>query len=73
MQEKTKIRLGFIGLWLEFAAYFFIYTVATKNFFTFTAIWSSGLAIYLLIRLKLPSVKNILISLIFGIAASARA
>ena len=70
MQEKTKIRLGLIGLWLEFAAYFFIYTIATKNFFTFTAIWSSGLAIYLLIRLKLPSVKYILISLIFGIAVS---
>ena len=70
MQEKTKIRLGLIGLWLEFAAYLFIYTIATKNFFTFTAIWSSGLAIYLLIRLKLPSVKYILISLIFGIAVS---
>lgn len=70
MQEKTKIRLGLIGLWLEFAAYFFIYTIATKNFFTFTAIWSSGLAVYLLIRLKLPSVKYILISLIFGIAVS---
>ena len=70
MQEKTKIRLGLIGLWVEFAAYFFIYTIATKNFFTFTAIWSSGLAIYLLIRLKLPSVKYILISLIFGIAVS---
>lgn len=70
MQEKTKIRLGLIGLWLEFAAYFFIYTIATKNFFTFTTIWSSGLAIYLLIRLKLPSVKYILISLIFGIAVS---
>ena len=70
MQEKTKIRLGLIGLWLEFAAYFFIYTIATKNFFTFTAIWSSGLAIYLLIRLKLPSVKYILVSLIFGIVVS---
>ena len=70
MHEKTKIRLGLIGLWVEFAAYFFIYTIATKNFFTFTAIWSSGLAIYLLIRLKLPSVKYILISLIFGIAVS---
>ena len=70
MQEKTKIRLGLIGLWVEFAAYFFIYTIATKNFFTFTAIWSSVLAIYLLIRLKLPSVKYILISLIFGIAVS---
>ena len=70
MQEKTKIRLGLIGLWVEFAAYFFIYIIATKNFFTFTAIWSSALAIYLLIRLKLPSVKYILISLIFGIAVS---
>lgn len=70
MQEKTKIRLGLIGLWVEFAAYFFIYTIATKNFFTFTAIWSSGLAVYLLIRLKLPSVKYILISLIFGIVVS---
>ena len=70
MQEKTKIRLGLVGLWVEFAAYFFIYTIATKNFFTFTAIWSGGLAIYLLIRLKLPSVKYILISLIFGIAVS---
>ena len=70
MKEKTKIRLGLTGLWLEFAAYFFIYTIATKNFFTFTAIWSSALAIYLLIRLKLPSVKYIVISLIFGIAVS---
>lgn len=70
MQEKTKIRLGLIGLWLEFAAYFFIYAITTKNFFTFTAIWSSALAIYLLIRLKLPSVKYIVISLIFGIAVS---
>ena len=70
MQEKTKIRLGLIGLWVEFAAYFFIYKIATKNFFTFTAIWSSALAIYLLIRLKLPSVKYIIISLIFGIAVS---
>ena len=70
MQEKTKIRLGLLGLWLEFAAYFFIYTIATKNFFTFTAIWSSGLALYLLIRLKLPSVKYIVISLVFGIAVS---
>ena len=70
MQEKTKIRLGLIGLWLEFAAYFFIYTIATKNFFTFTAIWSSALAIYLLIRVKLPSVKYIVLSLIFGIAVS---
>ena len=70
MQEKTKIRLGLIGLWVEFAAYFFIYIIATKNFFTFTAIWSSALAIYLLIRLKLPSVKYSFISLIFGIAVS---
>ena len=70
MQEKTKIRLGLIALWVAFAAYFFIYTIATKNFFTFTAIWSSGLAIYLLIRLKLPSVKYIIISFIFGIAVS---
>ena len=70
MQEKTKIRLGLIGLWIEFAAYFVIYTIATKNFFTFTAIWSSALAIYLLIKLKLPSIKYILISLIFGIAVS---
>ena len=70
MTEKSKIRLGLIALWVEFAAYFFIYTIATKNFFTFTAIWSSALAIYLLIRLKLPSVKYIVISLIFGIAVS---
>lgn len=70
MTDKTKIRLGLLALWVEFAAYFFIYTIATKNFFTFTAIWSSALAIYLLIRLKLPSVKYILISLIFGIAVS---
>ena len=70
MKEKTKIRLGLTGLWLEFAAYFFIYTIATKNFFTFTAIWSSALAIYLLIKVKLPSVKYIVISLIFGIAVS---
>ena len=70
MQEKNKIRLGLIGLWVEFAAYFFIYTIATKNFFTFTAIWSSALAIYLLIRLKLPSVKYMVTSLIFGIAVS---
>ena len=34
MQEKTKIRLGLIGLWGEFAAYFFIYAISTKNFFT---------------------------------------
>lgn len=70
MQENTKIRLGLIGLWVEFAAYFLIYIIATKNFFTFTAIWSSALAIYLLIRLKLPSVKYMVISLIFGIAVS---
>ncbi len=70
MTNQTKIRLGLLALWVEFAAYFFIYTIATKNFFTFTAIWSSALAIYLLIRLKLPSVKYIVISLIFGIAVS---
>lgn len=70
MKNETKIKLGLIALWVEFAAYFFIYTIATKNFFTFTAIWSSALAIYLLIKLKLPSVKYIVISLVFGIAVS---
>ncbi len=70
MQEKTKIRLGHIFLWIEFAAYFFIYSITTKNFFTFTAIWGSALAIYLLIKLKLPSVKYIIITVLFGIAVS---
>jgi hypothetical protein len=70
MTNQTKIRLGHIFLWVEFAAYFFIYSITTKNFFTFTAIWGSALAIYLLIKLKLPSVKYIVISAIFGIAVS---
>ena len=70
MQEKTKIRLGHIFLWVEFAAYFFIYSITTKNFFTFTAIWGSALAIYLLIKMKLPSIKYTVISILFAIAVS---
>ena len=70
MQEKSKITLGHIFLWVEFAAYFFIYAITTKNFFTFTAIWGGALAIYLLVKLKLPSLKYIIISVLFGIAVS---
>ena len=61
-----KTTLGLIILWLVFllfaAAYFFI----EQQFFQLLSIWATGLAIFLLIKNKFPSVKYIIISVLSG-------
>ncbi len=65
-----KTTLGLIILWLVFllfaAAYFFI----EQQFFQLLSVWASGLAIFLLIKNKFPSVKYIIISVSFSLAVS---
>ena len=65
-----KTTLGLIILWLVFllfaAAYFFI----EQQFFQLLSVWATGLAIFLLIKNKFPSVKYIIISVSFSLAVS---
>ena len=65
-----KTTLGLIILWLIFllfaAAYFFV----EQQFFQLLSVWATGLAIFLLVRNKLPSAKYIIISVCFALAVS---
>ena len=63
---KTK----FISLWIVFLIYFFCYMVIEINLGVLLSIWSVALAIYLLAKNKLPSIKYIFIAFIFAILVS---
>ena len=60
----------FISLWLSFALFGFCYWTVEISLGVLLSIWSFILALYLLIKNKLPSKKHILISLILTILVS---
>lgn len=61
---------GFVFLWAVFFLYFFCYATMEMDLWVFLLIWSSGLAIYILVKTKLPSKKRIFVSAILAILAS---
>lgn len=60
----------FVSLWILFLLYFFCYMGVEISMWVPLNIWSTGLAIYLLIKNKLPSKKCIAISAIFAVLVS---
>ena len=65
-----KTTLGMLLLWLVFAFFSAAYFLVEKQFFQLLSLWGSGLAIYLLIKNKLPSAKYVIISICFALAVS---
>ncbi|MBQ9136192.1 MAG: hypothetical protein IJX66_08895 [Lachnospiraceae bacterium] len=60
----------FISLWIPFLLYFFCYMTMEVELGVLLSIWTTGLAIYLLIKNKLPSKKEILLSIVFAVLVS---
>lgn len=60
----------FISLWIIFLLYFFCYMTMEIELGMVLAIWSTGLAIYLLKKNNLPSKKSIVLSVLFAILVS---
>ena len=60
----------FISLWMVFLVYFFCYMAIEINLGVLLSIWSVALAIYLLVKNKLPSIKYIFIALVFAVLVS---
>lgn len=54
-------------MWLSFVIYFFIYLTKKLNLWFVLDFWSISFSIYLLVKCKLPSLKSIIISIIFTI------
>ena len=65
-----KTTLGMLILWLVFAFFSAAYFLVEKQFFQLLSLCGSGLAIYLLIKNKLPSAKYVIISICFALAVS---
>lgn len=65
-----KTNKKFILLWIIYGLYFFCYMTMEIEMWVLLSIWTAGLAIYLLIKEKLPSRKRIIISFALAIAVS---
>lgn len=65
-----KTTFGMLILWLVFAFFSAAFFLVEKQFFQLLSLWGSGLAIYLLIKNKLPSAKYVIISICFALAVS---
>ncbi len=65
---KRNKRIVF--LWTAFFIYFFCYMAMEIDLRALLSIWSVVLSIYLLIKLKLPSTKEIIISVAFAVLVS---
>ena len=57
-------------LWLSFIVFAAAYFVFEQQFFSVLAIWGTALAIFLLVKNKVPATKYILISVCFSLAVS---
>lgn len=57
-------------MWMVFFIYFFCYMTMEIDLRVLLSIWSIVLSIYLLIKLKLPSTKAIIISVVFAVLVS---
>jgi len=55
---------------MVFLVYFFCYMAIEINLGVLLSIWSVALAIYLLVKNKLPSIKYIFIALVFAVLVS---
>lgn len=60
----------FVALWICFSIFFVNYVIRAMSFWPLLALWVLGLSICLLIKNKLPSVKGILISVVFTLLDS---
>lgn len=61
---------SFISLWAMFFVYFFCYMAMEIEMWVLLSIWSIGLSIYLLLKMKLPSKKGIIISVVLTVLVS---
>lgn len=59
-----------IPLWIIFFLYSICLMIMKMNFWILLSVWASGLAIFLLIKTKLPSKNGIIVSIIFSILVS---
>ena len=66
MQQNKRL----IPLWIIFLLYSFCLMTMEMNFGILLSVWASGLAVFLLIKTKLPSKKGIIISIIFAVLVS---
>lgn len=69
MKEK-RMRQKFVGLWISFLLFFLCYLAVEIQLGVLLSIWTTGLSIYLLIKNKLPSLKNILLSILLAALVS---
>lgn len=69
MKEK-KMRQKFVGLWISFLLFFLCCLAVEIQLGVLLSIWTTGLSIYLLIKNKLPSLKNILLSILLAALVS---
>lgn len=60
----------FIILWAIFFIYFFCYMTMEIDLRVLLSIWSIGLSVYILIKIKLPSKKRIITSVLFAALVS---
>lgn len=60
----------FILLWVIFLVYFFCCMTMKMSYWVLLSVWSVGLAVYILIKLKLPSKKGITASIVFALLVS---
>lgn len=67
MKQNKKL----IPLWIIFLIYSFCLVTMKMNFWVLLSVWASGLAVFLLIKTKLPSEKGIIISVVFAVLVSA--
>lgn len=67
MRKKNK---KIVFMWAAFFVYFFCYMTMEIDLRALLSIWSMVLSIYLLIKLKLPSAKGIIISGFFAVLVS---
>lgn len=60
----------FIFLWAAFSVYFICYMAMEIELMVLLSIWSIGLSIYILRKIKLPSKKGIILSAVFALLVS---
>lgn len=68
IDRKNKLRMTFI--WVIFILFFICYVAIEIELRVILSIWSIGLAIFLLINEKIPSIKSIFVSILFSVLAS---
>lgn len=64
------MKYKFTSLWIMFLMYFFCYMTMEIELGVLLSVWTSGLAIYLIIKNKLPSKKRVIISVVLAILVS---